>query len=90
MKRAIMSAAIVSAFILGCVTATHVVQSARADGAEPSGAKECFAVTTWAQSGKSINDGASPERLVRIPAGWDIVGSGGSEGGPVVMLCRAI
>ena len=56
---------------------------------------ECFGATLWLTPGKSLNDGQIPEKTVKIPSGWTVVGGGYGGGGqgytyaePVMILCR--
>lgn len=59
---------------------------------------ECVAVTLWWIRGAALNNGALPEKTVRIPDGWVPVGgttltskrefSGRTGSQPVMVLCR--
>jgi hypothetical protein len=91
MKQFLLGLSISFAFILGCVTAAAVTSQADAQGqaTAPSGGTECFAATTWYVTGKQLNAGEMPQ-TVRIPAGWQVVGAGASEGSSIVMLCRGL
>lgn len=75
------------AFGLGC--ATHAVTSTLPVAAQSDPAqnvyRECFATKLWKTSGSALNAGEIPD-LVRIPAGWHVVGGAGA--GPYAVLCR--
>ena len=51
---------------------------------------ECFAVTLWLHTGRALNKGALPKKMIRIPVGWTPIGGSGrgqtNEG--VMILCR--
>jgi hypothetical protein len=51
---------------------------------------ECFAVTLWLHTGRALNKGALPKKMVRIPVGWTPVGGGarGQANEGVLILCR--
>lgn len=51
---------------------------------------ECFAVTLWLHTGRALNKGAIPRKIVRIPVGWTPVGGGarGQANEGVLILCR--
>ncbi|WP_444934999.1 hypothetical protein [Microbulbifer sp. JTAC008] len=51
---------------------------------------ECFAATLWQVSGRSLNKGEVPEKTVKVPEGWKVVGGGigGARGEAVMILCR--
>ena len=92
MKQFLLGLSISLAFILGCVTAAAVTSRAEADTSAPSAASstlECFGATTWVVSGKSLNAGEIP-KTVRVPEGWQVVGSGGLPNDPLIVLCRPI
>ena len=91
MKQFLLGLSISFAFILGCVTAAAVTSQAGAEGQAnaPTSGAECFATTTWYVTGKQLNAGEMPQ-TVRIPAGWQVVGAGASEGSASLMLCRGL
>ncbi|WP_444892856.1 hypothetical protein ACJJIE_21000 [Microbulbifer sp. TRSA001] len=51
---------------------------------------ECFAATLWNISGRSLNKGEVPEKTVKVPEGWKVVGGGvgGARGEAFMILCR--
>lgn len=76
------------AFGLGCAThaVTSTVRVAAQSNPSQNVYQECFATTLCQVTGRGLNGGSIPDR-VRIPAGWHVVGGGGSAGNPVAILC---
>lgn len=92
MKQFLLGLSISLAFILGCVTAAAITSPANADATAAAGTTstlECFGATTWVVPGKALNAGEIP-KTVRVPEGWQIVGSGGDSGLAVIVLCRPV
>jgi hypothetical protein len=50
--------------------------------------QECVAVELWTISGKHINKDVMPNRTVKIPEGWTVVGGSGGGDHPTIAMCR--
>lgn len=74
---------------IGCVAGSVVRPAVTAAQSNPSQGiyQECISVTLYATSGRRMNSGTIPD-TVRIPAGWHVVGGGGTQGGAIAVLCR--
>ncbi|MEZ9330210.1 hypothetical protein AB4152_14385 [Vibrio breoganii] len=51
---------------------------------------ECASVSLWRNSGKSINKGNLPDKTVKVPEGWVVVGGGydSQYSEPIMVICR--
>ncbi|MGI5861658.1 MAG: hypothetical protein ACOX6T_06325 [Myxococcales bacterium] len=53
---------------------------------------ECIAVSLYSTTGRDFNAGGLPDKTVKIPAGWTVVGGtvvgAGNAANPGVVLCR--
>lgn len=90
MRRILFATAFVVTFIAGCVAATVGATSTDAQAAQPApGDRECFAVSVWTIQGRALNAGETPNKTVRVPAQYDIVGGGpyGGSGEGLLLLC---
>jgi hypothetical protein len=69
-------------------------QQSQSSGPIPPGPSnrfsECFAATTWAVSGRGLNNGEEPRSMVQVPTGWTVVGGGarGTASEGMIILCR--
>lgn len=78
--------------LLGVALGAVVFRSEPA-GAQVSGYRECVfgakhAVGIDDQGRWERADRGFADRIVRIPPGWELAGSGGSPGGGIMMICR--
>ncbi|HCF56945.1 MAG TPA: hypothetical protein DFS52_02985 [Myxococcales bacterium] len=89
MKRLVLGVAVVG-------VAGFAVIAGRAGGAHAQetrpGFNECIAVSLYATSGRDFNAGNLPDKTVKIPAGWTVVGGtvvgAGTSTSPGMVLCR--
>lgn len=85
MRRILFGATVITAFVLGCVTAQSTVPEATAAPGPSAG--ECFAANLWYVEGKNLNEGQLP-KMVSIPEGFQPVGGTTLGGAPAMVLCR--
>ena len=56
--------------------------------------KECFGATLWLTAGRRLNNGYIPEKTVKVPVGWTVVGGGygpssiSGDAEPIMILCK--
>ncbi len=88
MKRLALGVAVAAA--VGGI-AVGLIGGASAQEPRP-GFSECVAVSLYATSGRDFSAGSLPDKTVKIPAGWTVVGGtvvgAGGAATPGIVVCR--
>ena len=77
---------------LGFVAATLLGASVPSSWARGNDVKvtytECFGARTWQISGRDVNRGELPDKVLKVPSGWTAIAGAGRGGDVYVILCR--